>query len=40
MTENPNRAPLVIDVQNEYFTGKLPITCPLAQVSQWSTEGL
>lgn len=22
------RALLVIDVQNEYFTGKLPVTCP------------
>ena len=28
MSENPNRALLVIDVQNEYFTGKLPITYP------------
>jgi len=28
MTENPKRALLVIDVQNEYFTGKLPITYP------------
>ena len=28
MNENPKRALLVIDVQNEYFTGKLPITYP------------
>ena len=28
MSENPKRALLVIDVQNEYFTGKLPITYP------------
>jgi nicotinamidase-related amidase len=28
MTEKPKRALLVIDVQNEYFTGKLPITYP------------
>ena len=28
MAENPKRALLVIDVQNEYFTGKLPITYP------------
>ena len=28
MSQNPKRALLVIDVQNEYFTGKLPITYP------------
>ena len=28
MTENSKRALLVIDVQNEYFTGKLPVTHP------------
>ncbi len=28
VTENPKRALLVIDVQNEYFTGKLPVTYP------------
>jgi len=28
MTENPKRALLVIDVQNEYFMGKLPISYP------------
>ena len=28
MAENPQRALLIIDVQNEYFTGKLPITYP------------
>ena len=28
MSEQPKRALLVIDVQNEYFTGKLPITYP------------
>jgi nicotinamidase-related amidase len=28
VTEKPQRALLVIDVQNEYFTGKLPITYP------------
>jgi nicotinamidase-related amidase len=28
VTENSKRALLVIDVQNEYFTGKLPITYP------------
>jgi nicotinamidase-related amidase len=28
MSETPKRALLVIDVQNEYFTGKLPITYP------------
>ena len=29
MPENSNRALLVIDVQNEYFSGKLPITYPV-----------
>ncbi len=28
MSDNPKRALLVIDVQNEYFTGKLPISHP------------
>ena len=28
MSENPKRAPLVIDVQDEYFRGQLPITYP------------
>jgi len=28
MPEKPKRALLVIDVQNEYFTGKLPVTYP------------
>lgn len=28
MTTQPNRALLVIDVQNEYFTGKVPVTYP------------
>jgi nicotinamidase-related amidase len=28
MATNPKRALLVIDVQNEYFTGKLPISYP------------
>ena len=28
MGEKPKRALLVLDVQNEYFTGKLPITYP------------
>ena len=28
MSPNPKRALLVIDVQNEYFTGKLPVTYP------------
>ena len=33
MTENPKRALLVIDVQNEYFTGKLPITYPAGSLA-------
>jgi nicotinamidase-related amidase len=46
MSENPKRALLVIDVQNEYFTGQLPITYPAGsltngQLHAWSlpTEG-
>ena len=31
--ENPKRALLVIDVQNEYFTGKLPITYPAGSLA-------
>jgi len=33
MTEDPKRALLVIDVQNEYFTGKLPITYPAGSLA-------
>src|ERR1039458_5727129 len=33
MAENPRRALLVIDVQNEYFTGKLPITYPAGSLA-------
>jgi len=33
MTEKPKRALLVIDVQNEYFTGKLPITYPAGSLA-------
>ena len=33
MTDKPKRALLVIDVQNEYFTGKLPITYPAASLA-------
>ena len=33
MTENPKRALLVVDVQNEYFTGKLPITYPAGSLA-------
>ena len=33
MTENPKRALLVIDVQNEYFTGNLPITYPTGSLA-------
>ena len=33
MSENPKRALLVIDVQNEYFTGKLPITYPAGSLT-------
>jgi nicotinamidase-related amidase len=33
MTENPKRALLVIDVQNEYFTGPLPITYPAGSLA-------
>jgi nicotinamidase-related amidase len=33
MTENPKRALLVIDVQNEYFTGKLPVTSPAGSLA-------
>jgi nicotinamidase-related amidase len=33
VTENPKRALLVIDVQNEYFTGKLPITYPAGSLT-------
>src|SRR5271166_5411942 len=47
MAENPKRALLVIDVQNEYFTGKLPITFPagslanvLSAMDAASTDGV
>jgi nicotinamidase-related amidase len=33
MAENPKRALLVIDVQNDYFTGKLPITYPAGSLT-------
>jgi nicotinamidase-related amidase len=33
MAENPKRALLVIDVQNEYFTGKLPVTYPTGSLA-------
>lgn len=33
MPENPKRALLVIDVQNEYFTGKLPVSYPAGSLS-------
>ena len=33
MAENPKRALLVIDVQNEYFTGRLPITFPAGSLT-------
>jgi nicotinamidase-related amidase len=33
MSENPKRALLVIDVQNEYFTGKLSITYPAGSLT-------
>jgi len=33
MIEKPTRALLVIDVQNEYFTGKLPITYPAGSLT-------
>ena len=33
MNENRKRALLVIDVQNEYFTGKLPITHPAGSLT-------
>jgi nicotinamidase-related amidase len=33
MTEDQKRALLVIDVQNEYFTGKLPITYPAGSLA-------
>jgi nicotinamidase-related amidase len=33
VTENPKRALLVIDVQNEYFTGKLPVTYPAGSLA-------
>jgi len=33
MAENPKRALLAIDVQNEYFTGKLPITYPAGSLA-------
>jgi nicotinamidase-related amidase len=33
MAENRKRALLVIDVQNEYFTGKLPITYPTGSLA-------
>jgi nicotinamidase-related amidase len=33
MATNPKRALLVIDAQNEYFTGKLPISYPAGSLS-------
>jgi nicotinamidase-related amidase len=33
MSEKPTRALLVIDVQNEYFTGKLPISYPAGSLT-------
>ena len=33
MIQNPKRALLVIDVQNEYFTGKLPVTYPAGSLT-------
>src|ERR1035441_2307681 len=33
MTENPKRALLVIDVQNEYFPGNLPIPYPAGSLA-------
>jgi nicotinamidase-related amidase len=33
MSENRKRALLVIDVQNEYFTGQLPITYPTGSLT-------
>jgi nicotinamidase-related amidase len=33
MTEKPKRTIVVIDVQNEYFTGKLPITYPAGSLA-------
>ena len=33
MGENPKRALLVIDVQNEYFTGNLPISYPAGSLT-------
>ncbi len=33
MPDKPKRALLVIDVQNEYFTGKLPVTYPAGSLS-------
>jgi nicotinamidase-related amidase len=33
MAENPKRTLFVIDVQNEYFTGKLPITYPAGSLA-------
>ena len=33
MSSSPRRALLVIDVQNEYFTGQLPIEFPAVSIS-------
>ena len=33
MIQNPKRALLEIDVQNEYFTGKLPVTYPAGSLT-------
>ena len=33
VAENPKRALLVIDVQNEYFTGKLPVSYPAGSLA-------
>ncbi|MFZ0708128.1 MAG: cysteine hydrolase family protein [Candidatus Korobacteraceae bacterium] len=33
MSDKPKRALLVIDVQNEYFTGKLPVSYPAGSLS-------
>ena len=34
MADKPKRALLVIDVQNEYFTGKLPVSYPAGSLSK------
>lgn len=37
MLQGPRRALLVIDVQNEYFTGKLPVTHPAGSLDNVGT---